>query len=927
MQHYSLTFRDEEGFKLFIENNALSESRGLLQVLSGRCRQEVEPILRLLKNHLPDFSVFGASTAGEIAQGRTFEGSLLLNFMVFEKGTIASLIRLENHTLDHLSVLKEELAGLSPEVMIMYINPLDDCPEKFVSELKQRLPTTLIAGANAADNFAFSETYTILGEQTYTTGSVVAVLSGEHLLARQEVLTGWSAIGPQFTVTKAENNVLYELDNEPILTVYENYLGQQNLASLPRSVMEFPFLVKRPKLSILRAAIGLNGDGVAFGGRFEIGDNVMLSFADPHELLSQTPEYAATPNVATLIFSCAARKSYLDKDIELEVAKIGSNLKANGGFFYGEFYTRDTDFYLLNLSTTLLFLSEGHDLPVATSENTRKNLEPSTLKSLAHLARTTGQELEDTVHFLEQQQKALNYTSIVSITNPQGIITYANRKFEEVSGYSRDELLGNTHALLRHPETPDSVFANLWRTITKNKPWKGLIRNKGKDGRSYYVQTVIVPIVDDNNVIQEYLSIRNEVTDIVEARRTIKEQTHDPLTGLPNRVKLLMDLQKQETSKVGIFDARNFKIINEYWGISHGDKLIKSIAAKFVTAAEKYELKVYQLSGASFSVRMKAGGDESRFHNICEALKSELEGMIYQVGEDLHEVFFCVGIGDSYAKSMILAESALDDAKTNYYGSRIFSKTEQHDVKSTYFWIEEVKAALKEDRLVPFFQQISPVNKSGYSCKYEVLARIKTQNGEVIAPGVFLESLKKTPYYGVLTRTIFSKSMQVLAAYDCEISINLSIQDILNEATTEFILEELRRNGGERVIFENTESEAIEEFATVKEFFDSIRQTGAAIAIDDFGSGYSNFAYLVELKPEFIKIDGSIIKLLAKEDSSRKITRSIIEMARGLGIKTVAEFVSDEEIYKILKTLNIDFVQGFYISEPEESIRKGRRRA
>lgn len=145
MQHYSLTFRDEEGFKLFIENNALSESRGLLQVLSGRCRQEVEPILRLLKNHLPDFSVFGASTAGEIAQGRTFEGSLLLNFMVFEKGTIASLIRLENHTLDHLSVLKEELAGLSPEVMIMYINPLDDCPEKFVSELKQRLPTTLIA--------------------------------------------------------------------------------------------------------------------------------------------------------------------------------------------------------------------------------------------------------------------------------------------------------------------------------------------------------------------------------------------------------------------------------------------------------------------------------------------------------------------------------------------------------------------------------------------------------------------------------------------------------------------------------------------------------------------------------------------------------------------------------------------------------------
>ncbi|MFC7159427.1 EAL domain-containing protein [Pseudidiomarina halophila] len=927
LQHYSHTFKDEKKLKNFIQNNDLTESNGLLQVLSGCDRHQVEPLLQVLKTHLPDFSVFGVSTAGEIAQGRTLEGSLLLNFMVFEKDTKASLIRLEDHTPAQLSVLKDELGGLSPEVMIIYTNPLDDCPEEFVRELKQRLPTTLIAGANAADNFAFNETYTIVGEQTFTTGSVIAVLSGEHLMAKQEVMTGWSGIGPQFTVTKAEENVLYELDNEPLLKIYENYLGSQSLDNLPCSVMEFPFLLKRPKMSILRAAIGRNDDGIIFGGRFEVGDTVMLSFADPHELLTQTPEFKATPNVATLIFSCAARKSYLEKDIELEVSKVGSNLKANGGFFYGEFYTADADFHLLNLSTTLLFLSEGQELPEAISGSAENTLEPSTLKSLAHLARTTGQELEDSIHFLEQQQKALNYTSIVSITDPHGVITYVNGKFEEVSGYSRDELIGNTHALLRHPETPDSVFANLWRTINKNKPWKGLIRNRSKDGRSYYVQTVIVPIVDDNDEIQEFLSIRNEVTDIVEARRTIREQTHDPLTGLPNRVKLLMDLRKQETRKVGVFDVRNFKIINEYWGISHGDSLIKTIAAEFLKAAEKYALKVYQLSGASFSVRMKAGSDESVFTKICSDLKSELEDIVYQVGDDIHEVFFCVGIGDSYAKSMILAESALDDAKNNYYGSRIFSKTEQDNVKSTYFWIEEVKTALKEDRLIPFFQEISPVNQSGYSCKYEALARIKTQNGEVIAPGVFLESLKKTPYYGVLTRTIFSKSMQLLAVYDCKISINLSIQDILNDATTEFILEELRRNGGHRVIFEITESEAIQEFAVVKEFFDSIRQTGAAIAIDDFGSGYSNFAYLVELKPEFIKIDGSIIKSIAVDASSRKIAKSIIEMAHSLGIKTIAEFVSDAEIYKILEWLNVDFVQGFYISKPEEGIRNAKRLA
>ncbi|RUO61794.1 EAL domain-containing protein [Pseudidiomarina insulisalsae] len=926
MQQHSHVFKDENELKVFIEANALDSCDGLLQILSGLGRTEVAPLLGMIKSHLPGFSIFGASTAGEIIEGSTTEKTLLLNFIVFEKGTSASLIRLENHTQEQFSVLKEQLRGLSPKAMIMYTNPLEDSPERFLTELKQCLPTTIIAGANAADNFAFTETYTIYHEQTFTTGSVIAVLSGEHLMARQEFMNGWSGIGPQFTVTKAEDNVLYELDNMPLLTVYENYLGPRSRESLPESVMEFPFLVIRNKMNVLRAAIGFDGEDIIFGGKFEVGDKVMLSFADPHELLASTPEFEATPNVATLIFSCAARKSYLDKDIDLEMAKIGSKLKASGGFFYGEFYTDDSEFSLLNQSTTLLFLSEGHELPVARSAGMKKNLEPSKLKSLAHLARTTGQELGETVYFLEQQQKALNYNSIVSITDPHGVITYVNPRFEEVSGYSRSELIGSTHAMVRHPETSGKLFADLWRTIKNKKPWKGLIKNKCKSGRSYYVQTVIVPILDENDVIKEFLSIRNDVTNIVEARRTIKEQTHDPLTGLPNRVKLVMDLKKKDTSKVGVFDARNFKTINEYWGISHGDQLIKSIAAELTKAAEKYELRVYQLSGASFSVRMNAGSDESQFDAICEKLKAELEEIVYQVEDDLHEVFFCVGIGDSYAKSMILAESALDDAKANYYGSWVVSKTEQDNVKSSYFWIEEVKSALKEDRLLPFFQEISSVNQSGSIRKFEALARIKTQSGEIISPGAFLDSLKKTPYYGELTRKIFSKAMAMVADYDCKISINLSLRDILNHATTEFILEELRRKGGERVVFEITETEAIQEFAAVKEFFESIREAGAAIAIDDFGSGYSNFAYLVELKPEFIKIDGSIIKLIAADDSSRKVTKSIIEMAHSLGIKTVAEFVSDAEIYKILEWLNIDFVQGFHISKPQETLAGVKRR-
>ena len=146
--------------------------------------------------------------------------------------------------------------------------------------------------------------------------------------------------------------------------------------------------------------------------------------------------------------------------------------------------------------------------------------------------------------------------------------------------------------------------------------------------------------------------------------------------------------------------------------------------------------------------------------------------------------------------------------------------------------------------------------------------------------------------------------------------MNLSIQDILDHETKNFIFEKLHQYGGANIIFEITETEAIQDFNSVNEFIKQVRRFGAKIAIDDFGSGYSNFAYLVEIKPDYIKIDGSIIKTIVKNENSRLVTKSIIDMARSLNIKTIAEFVSDQAILDCLTELNVDMVQGFYIGKP-----------
>ncbi len=153
-------------------------------------------------------------------------------------------------------------------------------------------------------------------------------------------------------------------------------------------------------------------------------------------------------------------------------------------------------------------------------------------------------------------------------------------------------------------------------------------------------------------------------------------------------------------------------------------------------------------------------------------------------------------------------------------------------------------------------------------------------------------------------------------------SINLSIEDIMDESTSKFILDLLRTSGiANRVIFELLESEGIESFEVVNSFIQDIKATGAMVAIDDFGSGYSNFVYLSELKVDIIKIDGSLIKNIDKDTQAQIIVETIIKFANQLKIKTVAEFVHSESVQKKVTEMGIDYIQGYHIGKPISDIK------
>ncbi|MEM7020223.1 MAG: EAL domain-containing protein [Pseudomonadota bacterium] len=231
-------------------------------------------------------------------------------------------------------------------------------------------------------------------------------------------------------------------------------------------------------------------------------------------------------------------------------------------------------------------------------------------------------------------------------------------------------------------------------------------------------------------------------------------------------------------------------------------------------------------------------------------------------------------------------------------------------------WGTKLKYAIKEDRLVPYFQPIANNNDDSIQ-KFECLVRLIEEDGSAITPGVFLGVAKKFKLSPDITRIMIEKSLLVLKDSDYEISLNLSYEDIIDTETTDFIKANLQeREIAERVTFELLESESIANYEQVHLFIQDIKALGCHISIDDFGTGYSNFEHILRLNVDFIKIDGSLIKELDTDDNAYVVTRSIVNFAKELDIRTTAEWVHSQSVLEKVKSLGVDYAQGFYIGEP-----------
>jgi PAS domain S-box-containing protein len=521
--------------------------------------------------------------------------------------------------------------------------------------------------------------------------------------------------------------------------------------------------------------------------------------------------------------------------------------------------------------------------------------------SLAHMN-------EKNLSLLMQYQNIVDNSSIVSKSDVSGRITYVNEAFCKISGYTEEELIGKSHNIIRHPDNPKELFKDLWETIKDKKSlWKGIIKNKTKNGDNYYVKSIIQPILDSDGEIQEYIALRDDITHIMNPRRQLKDK-----------------LKEHKETFLVIFKIDNYETLLNFY--EEEDILqIETLISEKISNLLKDELK-------EFSFYNLENGELAFFTENFEYRES-IKELFENIHKDLTNIY--IKANDiEYQPSLLISfaygtENLLEDAEDGLKELRssdsfiklsngLFLESKKEMSKNIQT-INMIKTAIENEKIVSYFQPIVD-NKTQEVFKYESLVRLIDESGKVVSPFFFLDISKKAELYTKITNIVLENSFKKLLEIKQKISINISPIDIETKRIKERIYELLEeyKDSANRVSFELLEDENIKSFNEVTEFIKVVKSYGVTISIDDFGSGYSNFERLSFYSPDIVKIDGSLIKDIDTNEHSQNLVETIVSFSKKEGLKTVAEFVENESIFNKLKDMGIDYSQGYYFGKPEE---------
>lgn len=390
----------------------------------------------------------------------------------------------------------------------------------------------------------------------------------------------------------------------------------------------------------------------------------------------------------------------------------------------------------------------------------------------------------------------------------------------------------------------------------------------------------------------------------------------DPLTGLLNRFSLIDDLPNFHNSCYCVINIRDFSKMNMLYGRNYGDEIIITVA----NTLRKYILEehIYRFYADEFAFL------------VSPQLCPNIPNILKQIEDDLENNDRILTTINFYGAYGMIDETIFDRCEyammsrhqrhERFINSDIIHPDEIDKFTENLTISQKLRVALNNNKIVPYFQPIAS-SSDQHVLRFEALMRVIDEDGDVLLPAKFLPVLEHMYIYPECTRTICKKVFETFNTRKEGFSINFSLSDIQNDDTRLYLfaLFEKYPEAASRCTIELLENEAVVDFKRVNNFFKLLKQYKVKSALDDFGAGFSNFAYLFNLDIDYIKIDGSIIQRL-DDPKMVKLAKTIISMAHDLNIQTVAEFVSDPKLSKMCYEIGVDLLQGYAIGHPSSSL-------
>lgn len=630
MKSINVNISDIGSLETFCQRHQIKQNSNiLLQIFSGQLDCDyLTNLITEIKQHLPNICIIGSTTDGEINAGEVNSASIVLSFSVFNQTQVRVFsVAKQSNSFTTGKKLIENIDDIQhAKVAIIFEDGTSTNGEHFLSAFNQFAPNLIVAGGMAGDNGAFTGTYVLTQNGIWSSAAVAAVLYGEHLQANSFVNFGWERIGKAFTVTQANENLVYRIDDMSALGFYDKYLGSDISQQLPMKGIEFPLLVVRDDMLVAREVISKNDDGsLLFAGNLNQGEQVYIGYGNIDEILNSRYQIFAqleqVPIESMFVYSCMARRRLLKEDATLELELLSKIAPVSGFFTYGEFYSKPPKKtkMLLNQAMTVLTLSESKKRakPLIKSckiDSFKQNIQ--TIKAFTHLINATTSELNNSKKEMQKQISLIDEHIIISTLDLNGNRTYVSKAFCDISGFSKQELVGFPHAKTNVLNFSSKELNRIMHSLKPQDTWSGELHNRKKNGETYWTQTTITPNLDEQGHIISYTKIAQDITHkkIIETLSIT-----DDLTATFNRrhfnalfPKILSEAQQHKQHIAFMFvDVDFFKQYNDTYGHQQGDKVLCEIAKLLIHTLHTIAGNAFRMGGEEFAGIFRVPSDKA----------------------------------------------------------------------------------------------------------------------------------------------------------------------------------------------------------------------------------------------------------------------------------------------------------------------------